>query len=65
MAGTGNLMAVMDAMGQSRMEVTRIYQHPGLRQVTEAIEKRNQQGCTECDSAQKLAHRVISTFVER
>ena len=43
MAGTGNLMAVMDAMGHSRMDVTRIYQHPGLRQVTEAIEKRNQQ----------------------
>jgi integrase len=43
MAGTGNLMAVMDAMGHGRMDVTRIYQHPGLRQVTEAIEKRNQQ----------------------
>jgi integrase len=41
MAGTGNLMAVMDAMGHSRMDMTRIYQHPGLRQVTEAIEKRN------------------------
>ena len=42
MAGTGNLMAVMDAMGHSRMDVTRIYQHPGLHQVTEAIENRNQ-----------------------
>jgi hypothetical protein len=41
MAGTGNLMAVMDAMGHSRMDVTRIYQHPRLRQVTEAIEKHN------------------------
>jgi integrase len=42
MEGTGNLMAVMDAMGHSRVDVTRLYQHPGLQQVTAAIERRNQ-----------------------
>ena len=41
--GTGNLMAVMDVMGHSRVDVTRIYQHPGLAHVTEAIDRRNQQ----------------------
>jgi len=29
MEGTGNLMAVMDARGHSRVDVTRLYQHPG------------------------------------
>ena len=43
MDGTGNLMAVMDVMGHSRIDVNRIYQHPGLRQVTNAIEKRNRE----------------------
>jgi len=33
----------MDAKGHSHMDVIRIYQHPGLRRVTEVIEKRNQQ----------------------
>jgi hypothetical protein len=40
--GTGNLMAVMDAMGHSKIDVTRIYQHPGTKQIRDAIEKRNQ-----------------------
>jgi len=39
MAGTGNVIAVMDAMGHSWMDMRRIYQHLGLRQATEAIEK--------------------------
>ena len=43
MDGTGNVMAVMDVMGHSLMDVTRLYQHPGFLQVSEAIEKRNQQ----------------------
>jgi integrase len=42
MEGTGNVMAVMDVMGHSRVDVTRVYQHPGLKQVTAAIEKRNE-----------------------
>jgi integrase len=43
MEGTGNVMAVMDVMGHSRVDVTRIYQHPGLQQVAAAIEKRNRE----------------------
>lgn len=42
MAGTGNSFAVADAMGHSKIETTRIYQHPGTKQVRDAIEKRNQ-----------------------
>ena len=42
MEGTGNLMAVMDAMGHSKMDVTRLYQHPGTKQIRDSIEKRNQ-----------------------
>jgi integrase len=41
MQGTGNSFAVADAMGHSRIETTRIYQHPGTKQVRDAIEKRN------------------------
>jgi integrase len=43
MEGTGNVYAVADAMGHSRMDLARRYQHPVLQKVTEAIEKRNQQ----------------------
>jgi integrase len=42
MEGTGNLMAVMNVMGHSKLEVTRIYQHPDLTQIGMAINKRNQ-----------------------
>jgi integrase len=42
MEGTGNLMAVMDAMGHSKMDVTRLYQHPGTKQIRDAMERRNQ-----------------------
>lgn len=41
MDGTGNMMAVMDVMGHSKVDVTRLYQHPGLKQIGEAINKRN------------------------
>ena len=40
--GTGNLPAVMDAMGHSKMDVTRLYQHPGLKEIGRAINKRNE-----------------------
>jgi site-specific recombinase XerC len=42
MEGTGNLMAVMDVMGHSKLDVTRLYQHPGLKQIGIAINKRNE-----------------------
>jgi hypothetical protein len=37
MDGTGNVMAVMDVMGHSKMDMTRLYQHPGWFE--------NQHGC--------------------
>jgi len=43
MEGTGNLMAVMDVAGHSRVDTNRLYQHPGLQQVTAAIERRNRE----------------------
>lgn len=42
MDGTGNMMAVMDVMGHSKVDVTRLYQHPGLKQIGMAINKRNE-----------------------
>jgi hypothetical protein len=42
MDGTGNLVAMMDAMGHSKMDVTRLYQHPGLKEIGRAINKRNE-----------------------
>ena len=42
MEETGNLMAVMNVMGHSKSEVTRIYQHPDLTQIGAVINKRNQ-----------------------
>jgi site-specific recombinase XerC len=42
MEGTGNLMAVMEVMGHSRADVTRLYQHPDLKQIGIAINKRNE-----------------------
>ncbi len=44
MDGTGNIAAVMDAMGHSKIDVGRIYQHPGLKEIRDAINKRNKFG---------------------
>jgi len=43
MEGTGNVMAVMDAMGHQSVNTTRIYSHSNVMQIREAIERRNQQ----------------------
>ena len=42
MEGTGNLLAVMDAMGHEKIDTTRLYNHPGTKQIRDAIERRNQ-----------------------
>lgn len=42
MEGTGNVMAVMDAMGHQSSNTARIYNHSNVRQIKEAIERRNQ-----------------------
>jgi hypothetical protein len=34
-------MAVMDAMGHEKIDTTRLYNHPGLKQIGMAINKRN------------------------
>ena len=43
MEGTGNVMAVMDAMGHQSVNTTRIYSHSNVMLIREAIERRNQQ----------------------
>lgn len=42
MEGTGNLMAVMDAMGHEKIDTTRLYNPPGTKQIRDAIKRRNQ-----------------------
>lgn len=42
MQATGNLMAVMDAMGHENANTARIYNHPGLQQIRDAMNKRNE-----------------------
>ena len=41
--GTGNPVAVMDAMGHAKLDTTRIYVHPRVEQIRDAIEKRNRE----------------------
>ncbi len=42
MQATGNIMAVMDAMGQQHVDTLRIYNHPQVQQIREAMNKRNE-----------------------
>ena len=42
-ANTGNLLAVMDAMGHQSVDTTRIYNHSNVTLIREAIERSNQQ----------------------
>jgi site-specific recombinase XerC len=41
MEATGNVFAVADAMGHEDSKTTRIYQHPELRLIRDAIDERN------------------------
>ena len=38
---TGNIIAVVDAMGHERVDTLRIYSHPELTQIRDAMNKRN------------------------
>jgi len=42
MQATGNILAVMDAMGHEKIDATRLYNHPGMQQIREAMNKRNE-----------------------
>ncbi|PYV78501.1 MAG: hypothetical protein DMG93_22240 [Acidobacteria bacterium] len=60
MEGTGNLMAVMDAMGHGSVNTTRIYTHSNVQQIREAIERRNQLSTKPVEAVQKLATKVAT-----
>src|ERR1700719_4234722 len=52
MEGTGNVMALMNAMGHGSVNTTRIYTHSNVRQIREAIERRNQLSSTPVEAVE-------------
>ena len=46
MQATGNIMAVMDAMGQEQSDTLRIYSHPEVQRIREAIEQAESRPCS-------------------
>ena len=44
LASTGNLAAVMKALGHSNAQTTMIYQHPGIESIRLAVNERNEAG---------------------
>ena len=60
MEGTGNVMAVMDAMGHGSVNTTRIYTHSNVQQIREVIERRNRLATTPVEAVQKLATKVAT-----
>lgn len=55
MSKTGNLKAVMDAMGHSDVRIAMTYQHPGLGVVRDAINARHNPRHTDLDNNQASA----------
>jgi site-specific recombinase XerD len=60
MEGTGNVMAVMDAMGHGSVNTTRIYTHSNVQQIREVIERRNRLATTPVEAVQKLATKAAT-----
>lgn len=60
MEGTGNVMAVMDAMGHGSVNTTRIYTHSNVTQIREAMERRNQLSAMPVEAVQKPATKVAT-----
>ena len=51
---TANVFAVADAMGHGDLKTTRIYQHPELGAIRDAIDQRNRR--VRCESPHKIPH---------
>jgi integrase len=60
MEGTGNVMAVMDAMGHGSVNTTRIYTHSNVQQIRQVIERRNQLLAATVEAVQKPAAKVAT-----
>ncbi len=60
MEGTGNVMAVMDAMGHGSVNTTRIYTHTNARLVREAIERRNKLLATTAATSDDAGHKMAT-----
>jgi len=58
LAATGNLAAVMKAMGHSTAQTAMIYQHPGLDAIRDAVERRNQLGTSQTRHNGVAAHKL-------
>jgi len=60
MEGTGNVLAVMDAMGHGSVNTTRIYTHTNAALVREAIERRNKQLATAAVNSTQAGHKMAT-----
>jgi integrase len=60
MEGTGNVMAVMDAMGHGSMNTTRIYTHANVQRIREAMERRNQLSSMPVEAVEKPATKAAT-----
>src|SRR5258708_2387555 len=60
MEGTGNVMAVMDAMGHGSVNTTRIYTHSNVQQIREAMERRNQLSAMPVEAVEKPATKAAT-----
>lgn len=60
MEGTGNVLAVMDAMGHGSVNTTRIYTHSNAVLVREAIERRNKLLATAAPKSAEAGHKMAT-----